>query len=387
MSSQPNLLLIGASVRAIAFAALRAGFHPWCADLFGDADLRRHCPTLVLDRGDYPQGFRRLLEQAPQAPWLYTGGLENHPGLVGRLARWRPLWGNGPEVLRAVRSPAAVTAVYRAHHVPHPAVVSGRSALPSSGRWLRKPLRSAGGAGIQHWSLEKPTRPSDHSCYYQEFLEGPSCAALFVGSQGQAQLLGVTRQLVGERWLGAKSFCYCGTIGPLDLPDSLQLVLQKIGTVLAAHFDLQGMFGVDCVLVEGVPYPVEVNPRYPASAEVLELAAGSSLLALHCAAFTQLVPGAAPMPQREPADPMVAKAILFAQTNVLFPSDGPWRDYLQHAPVDLWQPPPLADIPSAGTRIEAGHPVLTVFATGRSEEQCRTGLACRIQSIERQFGW
>ena len=52
-----NLLIFGASTRAAAFSALRAGLRPWCADLFGDADLVSRCPTIRMPAGDYPHGI------------------------------------------------------------------------------------------------------------------------------------------------------------------------------------------------------------------------------------------------------------------------------------------------------------------------------------------
>ncbi len=41
MASPQHLLIFGASARAAAFSALRAGLQPWCADLFADADALR----------------------------------------------------------------------------------------------------------------------------------------------------------------------------------------------------------------------------------------------------------------------------------------------------------------------------------------------------------
>ena len=57
MSAGPSLLIFGASVRAAAFSALRAGLQPWCADLFADADLRARCPTIRVPAEVYPDGF------------------------------------------------------------------------------------------------------------------------------------------------------------------------------------------------------------------------------------------------------------------------------------------------------------------------------------------
>jgi len=89
---QSKLLILGASARAAAQSALRAGCRRvWAADLFADADLRA-CAEVVQVR-DYPHGLEAAISQAPDGPWMYTGALENHPRLVDRLARLHPLLG------------------------------------------------------------------------------------------------------------------------------------------------------------------------------------------------------------------------------------------------------------------------------------------------------
>src|SRR5262245_28665656 len=62
-----NLLIFGASVRAAAFSALRAGMRPWCADLFADADLRGRCPAMQLP-GRYPLDFLKLIDSEVPGP-------------------------------------------------------------------------------------------------------------------------------------------------------------------------------------------------------------------------------------------------------------------------------------------------------------------------------
>ena len=42
---------------------------------------------------------------------MYTGALENHPGLLKKLAAQRPLYGNAADVVRRVRDPFAVARV------------------------------------------------------------------------------------------------------------------------------------------------------------------------------------------------------------------------------------------------------------------------------------
>src|SRR6478609_7195881 len=98
-----TLIVLGASARAAAFSIRRAGYQPYAIDLFADRDLAAICPAVKIQR--YPHDFFVSLAAAPQAPWIYTGGLENYPRLVDRLADVRPLLGNPGGVLRSVRDP------------------------------------------------------------------------------------------------------------------------------------------------------------------------------------------------------------------------------------------------------------------------------------------
>jgi predicted ATP-grasp superfamily ATP-dependent carboligase len=383
MAAQEHLLILGASARAAAFSALRAGMQPWCADLFGDADLRSRCAVQVVARKEYPEGFLRLIGTAPPGPWMYTGGLENRRALVRRLGARRPLWGNDADVLRAVRSPLFVESLLRAHRIPCPAARAHATEVPRQGRWLVKPWNGAGGVGIR--MVRDPARPRLRAGpgYFQEYIEGESCAGVFVGDGRSARLLGVTRQLVGEEWLHAAPFRYCGSIGPLDLPPALRQGFERLGAVLAEGCRLRGLFGVDSVLRDGVPWPVEVNPRYTASVEVLEHALGQPALAWHRQAFD---PAAADLPsvQDRPNTGFIGKAILFARAPLTFPGEGPWRGALQSSWTNF-ELPAFADIPNAGQPIDAGQPILTFFARADSVADCRRILQQRAGDLDQQL--
>src|SRR5262249_1234550 len=128
--------------------------------------------------------------------------------------------------------------------------------------------------------------------------EGESGSGVFLGEGKQgAQLLGVTRQLIGEKWLHAGPFRYCGSVGPWMLSDGEQATLENIARVLTRAADLRGLFGVDFVGRDGIPWPVEVNPRYTASIEVLEYASKLQALAWHRDAFN--------MPELPPIEPVI----------------------------------------------------------------------------------
>src|SRR5262245_8180908 len=222
------LIIVGASVRAAAFSALRAGVQPWCADLFADRDLTSRLATHVLPPIDYPRGFVELLSRAPDGPWMYTGALENHRPLVHRRARRRTLWGNDDSILAVVRSPRRVWSMLRDAGLASPAV---RSTPPHDGAlWLVKPVAGAAGIGIRLLKGQEQQKRSS-KVYYQAWIDGSNISAVYVALPGQVQLLGVIRQLIGEPWLGTRGFRYCGSVGPLPVEPRTRDSLQRYGDV------------------------------------------------------------------------------------------------------------------------------------------------------------
>lgn len=376
MGESADIVIVGASARAAAFSALRAGLRPWCADLFADADLRARCPvrTIAVDR--YPRAFAEIIRGAPPGPWMFVGGLENRPELVGDIARERSLWGSPPEVLRVVRDPFHLARVFPAAGISFPEV--RHDDVTPSRQWLIKPRDGAGGVRIQ---FHRPGQRSiRRRSYLQEFLEGPSWSAVYVATAEGAMLLGISQQLVGEPWLNARPFQYCGSVAPPFGVSALQQsVFQRLGVVLARTCGIRGLFGVDCVLRDGAPWPVEVNPRYTASVEAVEFAQGLSALALHRQVFDPSAP--TDCSSFASAGPVVGKAILFARRKFAFPDDGPWLDVLRPPPT-VDELPLFADIPVAGQDIEEGWPVLTFFATAKTVEECLARLRQIAENLD-----
>jgi len=396
-----SLLIVGASARSAAYSTRRAGGRPSCVDLFADRDLAAICPSARLSPRDYPDGLARLAAEAPRSPWMYTGALENHPELVDRIAGSRPLWGNDGAILRAVRDPIAVAESLCGAGLPCPRVRLSPVGLPRDGSWLVKPHASAGGRGVQ--PLVPSSKPARVPSYYQERVAGPSLSALFIGDRSGASLCGVTRQWVGR---GGSPFAYRGSLGPWPVSDREAARIGLLGGFLAASYRLVGLFGVDFILSDGQPWPVEINPRYTASVEILELALRRSLLAEHRRAC-ELTGGecgrpSSPLPPGEgarrageglrlggensPAAPpgtlVVGKIILFASARCHLPDLDRWEPEDSPPPFTV---PRLGDIPHPGTIFEAGDPVMTLFALGRSPATCRARLRHAHDSWERRM--
>lgn len=402
-------LLAGIAVRPLAQSARRAGADAASVDLFGDRDHRRAVPVLSLrDVGADDYSARALVElsrRVEAGEVAYGADLENHPDQVARLAAGRRLLGNPPEVLRQVRDPFRLAAVLRGADLavpsvrrhddpPGPAAGAPAASGEAPGGWLRKPLRGGGGHGVRPW------RPGDtvgEDAYVQQRIRGLPVGILFLADGTRARLLAATEMLVGRAAFGADGYAYCGSLlrlaagraGPPGAPAGRFPWgrARELAARLAADFGLRGLNGVDAVLSsDGTLWPVEVNPRWTASMELLEpgpgdldAATGTTLFEAHRRAcggelpdtpvpsvpeilrrWARLGPGVDPVRGREAGDrpPVVGKAIVRT------------REAARAPDLESVSGPVLADVPEVGERIPAGGPVCTVLAAGRDRAAC-----------------
>jgi uncharacterized protein len=366
--------VVGASARAAVHSLARAGFSAWAVDLFADRDLKRVAECAVCPSADYPSALPRLAAQFQTGPVLYTGGLENYPHVVAELAAQRELWGNPPEVLERVRDPFLLFPALAEAGFAVPQLVPRGAPCPSEGRWLRKPLRSGGGLGIR---FARPGEAASPTHYFQEFIDGvPMSAQFILGTP-----LGVTQQLIGEPWLHAAPFAYCGNIGPVRVTDHVESNIESAGWQFNRTVPLRGLVGVDYIEKGGTTYPVEVNPRYTAGVEILEHAWHEPYLEMHAQSFARK---AVPVKIQLRYDTPAGKAIYYAPHALTFPQSGPWDADLA-SPFDPWRVPAFADIPEPGATIERGHPVLTFFATGSAPAEVRERLQSRAAALDQLF--
>jgi len=421
-----QVLIMGVSARAAAFSALRAGFCPVAVDCFQDEDLAAACDGLRID--GYPDDLEHAANAFPPCPWLYTGGLENHPQLVDRIADERVLYGNPGHVLRAVRDPFRLADTLRSEGLPS-LPVSVEPPVAAQGTWLRKPRKSGGGRGIAFASLpphehqgDSPwndrlraetraeIRAENGRFYYQQYVAGMPCSAVFVGAGRKALWLGATQQLIGAVWAGAQGFEYAGSLGPLDVRADQRRQWERIGQALAGRFGLSGLFGVDAVMTEEAIWVVEVNPRYTASIEVLELACGLTTMVPHVIACLggELPaegpdvpqPCGAPSPgglttgwstapcslqgksSRMP-EQRVGKAIVYARHTGCVPTG--FDDFVRRLNQDPARPA-VADIPRYGFRFSAGEPLVTVLAYATSLPAVAQSLHQTVASVQAALG-
>ena len=367
------ITIVGASVRAAASSAARAGFAVYAADLFADVDLRRDCQVAIATT--YTDGLSKIVSGSQSGGWMYTGALENYPSLVDEMAAIRPLWGNAGKVLCRVRDPLQIADVLRGAGLPCPAAARSSASLSSEMRWLKKSLHSAGGARVSRWS--PPAEPPDCSPdeYFQQFVDGQPCSAVYVADKRTAVLLGVTRQLIGAAWTGASGFRYAGSIGPVALSESATSQFVAIGSALVQAFGLIGLFGVDAIVNPAGVWSVEVNPRYTASTELLDLAFGFQAVDLHIEACES---GKLPTALPSAAELCFGKAILFATRGFVVPSELTARLEAENNSKQAR----VADIPVSGSVVQAGWPVITLLAEAIDEHAVFQSLRQRASEIQ-----
>ncbi|MEO8089242.1 MAG: ATP-grasp domain-containing protein [Gemmatimonadales bacterium] len=376
-TGREHLLIAGVAVRALAASAARAGYRVTAVDAFGDLDLCRIATVIPLRPGngtDYsPLSAVRAARAVPAELVAYTSNFENYPQAVARLARQRRLLGNPPSVLTRVRNPFELARALRRHGFAGPGT---RATAPlsrrSPGFWLLKPRRSGGGHGTRIWHRGELV-PRTH--YLQERIEGSTGSVVFAADGRRAITLGLTRQLVGDGRLGARGFRYCGSLlgNPSELFPRGEALLEAARAIVAgltAEFGLIGLNGMDFVARNGVPYPIEVNPRYSASMELLERAHGLSMFETHIRTFAGTLPGTPPR-----CAGVEGKAIVFARRDVTVGDTRTWIDQGS-----------LADIPHPGERISRSRPICTVFARGGDTAGCRRLLWSRAASVYRGVG-
>ncbi len=361
-----KILIVGVSVRAMAASAVGSGYPVLALDAFGDQDLKSIAESYGLHRDFHmrysPEALYRASRGLSYDAVAYTSNLENHPGIIGRIADGRKIIGNSLSVVRSVRTwPGLYSRLRRAgFRIPETLFTNDSRQADPGRRWLCKPVSGGGGHGIFFWTAETP---AGKGCMIQEHLRGKSCSASFLANGRECVLVGIAGQLIGSTPFGAHGFHYCGNILPLpeaaDPGRQAFLVdhVRRLATFLTGEYSLTGVNCVDFMLDEEQLYVTEVNPRYSASMELIERAYALPIFHLHTQAVLH---GTLPAFRLEDAlgsSECFGKAILFAERNAVAPDTKGWLDS------------GVRDIPAPRERLRKGSPVCTILADGPTYEE------------------
>ena len=314
-------LVVAITARALAEAAARADDPALVMDCFADLDTRRSALGVVkinqpgseigFTLTDLELALNEIVTLAAKkgviVDRLIIGcGFEDRAMLVDRfIAMARKSFGMGLRVIgndaltiSMVKDPASLASLFRQNGLQHPVLRLGwnQSRNLAVGEWLIKQIGGYGGGHVRHINqvnkkdqllakgqalLSVNHQMIGSNEYIQEFIDGEIIGIVFFAHAGQCHILGATLN-----WINPsidQEFRWGGVAGPFLLPESFMQHIYKAISVIVFETSLNGINGIDILIPRnrnansvihdigiGRIFGLEINPRPPASMEVLD---------------------------------------------------------------------------------------------------------------------
>ncbi|TWU56606.1 ATP-grasp domain protein [Rubripirellula tenax] len=376
---QPRtIIMVGASVRAAAQSARRAGFTVIGIDQFGDWDARNACDEFV-DLEDR-EGVDAALSRHPDALVVPVGGISDLERWLDRHPQAARRWVISAETRQSIDDPLMLSSLAGRAGMSFPETLdaSGRIIRTvSPQRWLSKPKHGSGGIGIRwHTGGTLPDRTDPQSRWLQHWIPGRSFGAtLWIGPR-RTVLLGVCRSMFhrmttqssAKNLFANNPFVYSGSFGPIDCQPSVVDPLLALSRHLSSECGYQGPCNVDFLIDPmGTLWLLEINPRWSGSTELVErrmiddgvLGADDSLIQWWLDDTTAHV-AVSPRRRKQGESDAYYKKVCFARRRLLFQ-----RERIASVVDCNLQ---IADIPVDGSVVPRGTPICSVIAKGRPSD-------------------
>jgi predicted ATP-grasp superfamily ATP-dependent carboligase len=386
-----KILITGISARAMTESAVHSGYPVTALDAFGDRDLTELTESYSLQRDFRAAYSSEALFKASQKlsfdAVAYNSNLENYPEILECFSDSHRILGNSPKVVASVRNWPDLLGNLKStgFSVPETIFFGKTGPVDPERRWLLKPILSGGGHGICFYSPQVQSRSgSRNGCcapgfMLQEYIPGKPCSASIVANGKDCTVVGVSEQLVGMQKFGSQGFRYCGNLLPIPetmAADTGRLILDKVRRLagfLTKDYGLVGLNGIDFILNGDQIYFTEVNPRYTASMEIIEIAYELPMFHLH---MQSILDGKLPEFNLEAElkrGKAFGKGYIYAERDVMVPDTGKWSIEDIH------------DIPLSGEKIRKGGPVCTILAGRSTVEDTLSEMMNRAQELKEQL--
>ena len=341
-----RLLVVSRSARMLARSAARAGLSPVALDLYGDADTRESalvCEAVAASEAGFdPDALLAAaarLAPAASHPLVYGSGLDVAPDLLERLAEDREVLGNAAATVRLLKAPREFFALLRELGIAHPET---RFSPPDDASgWLVKAGCGEGGRGVR-FAAQDSAGAGD---YFQRWLPGESCSALFLADGANSRVLGFNTLWSVVRF--GRPFMFAGALNRAKLTEREREQVRVYVARMTRTVGLRGLNSLDFVADGEVCRVLEINPRPSATMGLYDADFPAGLLAAHVRACRGRLD--APRPNE---DSVRACAIVFAPRSFVAPESVSWPEW-------------CADRPAPGVVVEEGGPLCTVEAEGR----------------------
>ena len=354
-----RVLVAGFATRHIAQSACRAGYTVYAVDHFCDRDLAWYTEDrLSFDElADLPAKIAELAARHPIDALVVASGAE----AVGTTI---PLCGTPPAKVERFLDKLEIQRFFEGLDVPVPPL-AGRDRYPA----MVKPRRGAGGwrnavawaeEDLRRWEEAWPDVPY----VAQQLVDGIPSSVSCIADGRRALAVAVNRQIL--RGDGECAHGFAGSVTPFSHPLAGEMV--ACAERIAAASGCTGSVGIDFMAGEK-PWAIEINPRFQATLDTVEMATGENVFALHMDACRGVLPATRP-----PARRVAVRRILFAE-----------RDMRLDADLSALAPR-VADIPWPGTEFEEGQAVVSIFGCAETEAAAFHDLERNIAAVRGLIG-
>lgn len=351
-----RVLVAGFATRHVVCSAYKAGYEVYAIDCFCDQDLHwytKSCRTFE-EMDEMPDIISEEAGRRKFDYFVVTSGAEDISSDI-------QVWGTDRKCAEKFISKRKIQDFFEENSVPVPPI-SPEGKYPA----MLKPVKGAGGwrnmivsnkSEEDEWNSLWPDVPYIR----QDVIDGIPCSVSCIASKSGARAVSVNLQTL-RGGAGERAFGFSGAVTPFntgyadELKRTAEFIAEKSGCI--------GSLGVDFILSDGGAYAIEVNPRFQATLDIVEGSTGLNIFEAHINAFKGELPPAVPH-----APHVYARRIIFADRDLVV------KDDLKKFH------PNVADIPWPGTEIEVGSAIISVYGSGKTEEEADSSLHKNILEI------
>jgi predicted ATP-grasp superfamily ATP-dependent carboligase len=276
---------------------------------------------------------------------------------VDELSRHFPLAGNIGEVISRVKDPETFAHDCETIGIPHPVVQRDKPFDPKN--WVMKIAGAAGGTHVRTAS----TCESPKGNYYQRRLSGTAVSCLFIASPNGAQLVGFSRQWQSP--IAGAPYRYGGAVRLARFPTKDKAMIGRWLDGLVERIGLRGLCSADFIRSISGYYLLEINPRPGATLDIFDTTP-TPLFEAHIRACRG-------------GDVSLARARGSVASMIAYADRA-----LASLPSFQW-PQWSADHQPAGSTLDAGDPVCTVFGSGPNAAIARQNMRANARLLEHNW--
>lgn len=344
----------------------RLGFECSVMDLFGDADTHMICNGRVTKIGELSEVAGHKTEVRLHNFVVFSGGLEANDAVAEKLAQFGNVAFTTSESIKLLAHPELFNDAL---------AIAGVDQFPlfrTTGKFdcpvVCKKMPHSGTATL-YATGKAAERTSASNAIFQKFIQGESVSLIFAADSNGVRGLGGSEQLT-------QSLSWIGSISGLQLEANELQSANNFANAIVELSGLVGVFGIDFIRNENGLWPVDVNPRIPASAEIV----GDHVMQNHLSAF-----GIDCESKSQEKSQVKGKLVVFNNfdTPIRFEKNRVPNMPIRHE--EPGAPISIADVPNDGEVIEPGRPILTVLASGGNPEEVRSFLSSLGRKILGEF--